>query len=210
MIPNMFSILALKITDVVEFTCMNQDKGCQVKLLKKELLVHEVDCLYTENIPCPLIYCKKKVSRYSILQHCTEQECVSVHEEKLVLGVAMSLKLDTDYWGIIPLCITIEDSEDKILILTDRLKVGGPLVFYVKLLSMDRNKKYPVELKVSNISGTFSRSYRGETASLEADVESVVEDANAAEISLAPLKKRYGADEEDEFAVEISLTVFST
>ena len=193
--PIMFSILALKITDVLEFTCMNQDKGCQVKLLKNELLVHEVDCLYTENIPCPFVGCNVKVSRYNILQHWTEQECVQMYtEEKLVLEVTMSLKLDTDYWGIIPQCITIEDSEDKILLLVDPLKEGGPLVFYVKLLSMDRNKKYPVKLKVSNISGTFSRSYRGETASLEADVEeSVVEDANA-----------------DKIEVKISLTVFST
>ena len=209
MTPDMYSILAVNIIDILEINCMNQDKGCQVKLLKKKLLLHEADCLYTENIICPYRKCQARVSRYSILRHCTDRKCIRVDEDKLkpevTMGVTVSSGKNLVPWWLIPQCYFIEGSEDKILILGDPLNKGECCVFYVKLLSKDKLKKFPIKLEVSSLSGEFSVSYRMETANLEDDLKSVVKAANAVTIPDAAIQK-FIVD--DNIKMKISVTIF--
>ena len=47
--PGMFSHLALNISELLEFSCMNLEQGCQVKMMKNEILKHErEECRYRE------------------------------------------------------------------------------------------------------------------------------------------------------------------
>ena len=69
----------------------------------------------------------------------------------------------------------LEGCEDKLFLCGHPLQPGGPVVFYVKLLSQDKNKKYPVKLLVSNISGTICRAFIGETLKLEDNAAAAME-----------------------------------
>ena len=108
-------------------------------------------------------------------------------------------------WCLKPQCHSITGSKDKVLILGDPLNERECCVFYVKRLSKDKLKKFPVKLEVSSLSGEFSVSYRGETANLGDDLKSVVKAVNAVMIPDAAIQK-FTVD--DEIQMKISVTIF--
>ena len=67
----MFSIVAENICDLLEFNCTNHDKGCDIKLIKPEILQHQKVCVYTENLDCPNYDygCNTKVSVHNCIAH---------------------------------------------------------------------------------------------------------------------------------------------
>ena len=64
----MFSPLALSITELLEFPCVNLEEGCQVKLKKREIVEHEKEaCIYREKLQC--LGCERMIAGFTFPDH---------------------------------------------------------------------------------------------------------------------------------------------
>ena len=188
LLPNMYSQFAQRITELLEYRCRNQGAGCQVALLKQDLLRHELACNYTEKVQCPG-GCRA-VARFHIHRHITT--CRGIHANRFSVGK--------------PVCVTLTCGTFSSLIKTQMYepegqcgqtekfflvgtKVEEKAVFLVKLLSEDRSRKYALAMEVSNKSETYSRSFLGETVQVGVDVEKAVEEGNTLELSAKVMER---------------------
>ena len=90
--PGMFSHLALNISELLEFSCMNLEQGCQVKMMKNEILKHErEECRYRE-LQCP--GCKKMIAVFILPEHFKECGMLCQNLQTVKFNVSQSLKWD--------------------------------------------------------------------------------------------------------------------
>ena len=62
----MFSPLALRITELLEFECNFSGEGCKVTAKKNAIQIHGKGCNYQKNILCPAPICKTLVSAIAL------------------------------------------------------------------------------------------------------------------------------------------------
>lgn len=186
--PEMFSTLALKISELLEIDCINKEKGCKMSLLKNQLLQHEAECRFTENIDCPGSNCSVKVSLATIVDHVLRCPGVQVMAAGASFNIPTLLNIKFNYIvGNITVLYNILNCEDKVFLVTRR--INQETVFFMKLLSEDRKKKYTVQMEVSNQDNTLARSFIGETVHLFEKDEQALEEGDAIDISDKVLRK---------------------
>lgn len=64
-----FSPIALNVTELLEFPCENAEEGCNVSVLKSQLISHQNVCRFQDIIPCPGFKCYKMLSYANIEKH---------------------------------------------------------------------------------------------------------------------------------------------
>ena len=155
----MFSPLALSITELLEFPCMNLEKGCQVKLKKKEILEHErEECIYTEKLQCQ--GCEEMIAVFVLPEHFKDCGYLSYKSVNLSLEMNKSVKVYgrfDAFSSLVPIVYKLKNSKNWFILVGK--DVGYKRVFYVQHFCGEEKKEtFNFELKISGGSEAIFRS----------------------------------------------------
>ena len=174
----MFSPLALRITELLEFECNFSGEGCKVTAKKNAIQIHGKGCNYQKNILCPAPICKTLVSCHSIGSNVLACKQVKISMESLTLGKQISkvftkcFEEEVAYFGT--LVFKLKDSEDLLYLVSVEDKASSSSLVFMRLLSTDINKEYSVKIEISDLDETISKSFLGNTLTIKESYENGV------------------------------------
>ena len=139
---------------------MHLEKGCQVKLKKKEILKHEMEeCRYRE-LQCP--GCGEMVAGFVLPEHFKVCDRLQYEEHRQSMELNEE---ENEFWNftdltfIRPLVYKLENSKNW-FILFDKI-VGFKHVFFIMHFCGEKKETFNFDLKISGGSKVFSRSMIG-------------------------------------------------
>ena len=201
------SPLAPLISELLLFTCINQEKGCSVQLYRAELVKHEKVCKYSENLVCPGLNCTTRVSLASVKEHISTCFDLSDTRNSFAVGVSEEFVFtNTDPVNTIqPVLRFVESSQDAMVLYGQMAKEKTVLFF--RLLTEPVNR-YILELKVIGHNDT-TRSIQGEPVPFNMRLEDAVKNGYTLEFTLESLEKmtRFRINPCQEYRLHIQVTL---
>ena len=203
----MYAPLAPRISDLLQFSCVNLDKGCTVELHRMDLQVHELDCKYAENQKCPEFNCERKVSLANAMDHIESCFDLSNPGPCLTLGVNQNIVFTQNVFFSVfrPVLRLIEGSKDVLVLCSQML--NEKTIIFLRLMTKPKYR-YIVEVKIVGNDDT-SRSFQGEPIPFGMGIDVAMKNGFTLEFSQENLENitRVQKDPITEYKLHLELTL---